>query len=173
MLVSNNKAWMDKARFYATHAKEDAPYYEHHEVGYNYRMSNILAAVGVAQLEVVEQRVQQCQNIFNWYQEELSEVSEITFMPELQASAGNRWLTTLCFNKTNPDKVIEYLKERNIESRRLWKPMHLQALFKDALCERNGVSETLFNTGICLPSGTQLTQDNVMMISQHIKDALQ
>ena len=172
MLVSDNKEWIAKARFYATQAKDDAPYYEHTELGYNYRMSNILAAVGVAQLEVVDDRIEKCQEVFSWYQEELVGIDEITFMPELNASRGNRWLTTLILDKTKPDALIEALSQKNIESRRLWKPMHLQELFKDALYEVNGVSEELFHKGLCLPSGTELTREDVHFICEIIKEAL-
>ena len=172
MLVSDNKEWMDKARFYATQAKDDAPYYEHTELGYNYRMSNILAAVGVAQLEVVDDRIKKCKEVFSWYQEELSGIKEVTFMPELEASSGNRWLTTLVLEKTRPDILIDTLSSKNIESRRLWKPMHLQTLFQDTLCEVNGVSEELFKKGLCLPSGTELSRQDVKFICNIIKEVL-
>lgn len=172
MLVSDNKTWIDKARFYATQAKDEAPYYEHTELGYNYRMSNILAAVGVGQLEVVNDRIEKCQKIFSWYQEELSGIKEVTFMPELNASKGNRWLTTLILDKTKPEVLIKALSEKNIESRRLWKPMHLQALFQGALSEVNGVSEELFDKGLCLPSGTELTHEDICQICEIIKEVL-
>ena len=172
MLVSDKQAWIDKARFYATQAKEDLPYYEHKELGYNYRMSNVLAAIGVAQMEVIEERAQKCQEVFSWYQEELAEIDEISFMPELTGSFGNRWLTTLTLEKSDPNIVITALAEQNIESRRLWKPMHLQELFKGALAEINGVSEALFQKGLCLPSGTDLSQRDVQFISQCIKKVL-
>lgn len=172
MLVSDNKAWIQKASFYATQAKEDAPYYEHKELGYNYRMSNVLAAIGVAQMEVLQERVDKCKKIFSWYQEELNEIEEISFMPELKESEGNRWLTTLSLSKTDPKKVIEYLQKNNIESRLLWKPMHLQELFKNASKVINGVSEELFSQGLCLPSGTQLSRKDVRLICDYIKEVL-
>lgn len=172
MLVSDNKEWIEKARFYATQAKEDMPHYEHKELGYNYRMSNVLAAIGVAQMEVIEERVQKCQEIFSWYKEELAEIDEITFMPELKGSCGNRWLTTLILEHTDPKLLIAALETKNIESRLLWKPMHLQELFKEALVEVNGVSEELFEKGICLPSGTEMNRDDVKFISQCIKEVL-
>lgn len=172
MLVSQNREWIEKARFYATHAKEDKPYYEHTEYGYNYRMSNVLAAIGVAQMEVVEERVEKCREIFAWYKEELSDIEEISFMPELTDTVGNRWLTTLILEKTPPALVIETLQRHNIESRMLWKPMHLQPLFKDALCESSGVSEALFNKGVCLPSGTDLQREDVELICRCMKEVL-
>jgi len=172
MLVSKNKQWIDKARFYATQAKEDTPYYEHREVGYNYRMSNVLAAIGVAQMEVLEERVEKCRQIFDWYQTLLDDISELHFMPELENAKGNRWLTTIVLDKTAPEEVIEHLQGFQIESRRLWKPMHLQELFKDSSAEVNGVSEELFEKGLCLPSGTDLTYKEVEFICEKIKEVL-
>lgn len=172
VLVSDNKEWIDKASFYATQAKEDMPYYEHVEYGYNYRMSNILAAIGVAQMEVLQQRVDKCRQIFQWYVDELGQIDEIEFMQELPDTKGNRWLTTLTLSKTKPTEVIKQLQQHNIESRLLWKPMHLQPLFKDALHVSRGVSENLFNRGLCLPSGTQMSYEDVAYISSLIKDVL-
>jgi len=172
MLVSNNKAWVDKASFYATQAKEDAPYYEHKELGYNYKMSNVLAAIGVAQMEVLQERVDKCRKIFAWYKEELSDVTEINFMDEVEDSCGNRWLTTLILSKTLPSKVIKHLQDKNIESRLLWKPLHLQELFAGVKSEVAGTSETLFKKGLCLPSGTQLSHDEVKQICSFIKEVL-
>ena len=172
ILVSDNKGWVDKARFYATQAKEDAPCYEHNEVGYNYRMSNVLAAIGVAQMEVLEERVEKCREIFSWYKRELEDVEEISFMPETEMSQGNRWLTTIILSQTAPETIIKYLQEKKIESRLLWKPMHLQKLFIDTAREVDGTSEKLFQTGLCLPSGTQLTQDEVKLICTYIKETL-
>lgn len=172
MLVSSNEEWIAKAFFYATQAKEDALHYEHIEYGYNYRMSNILAAIGVAQMEVLDERVAKAREIFKTYQELLSSSDEISFMPELENSRGNRWLTTLTLKKSNPIKVINLLKEHNIESRLLWKPMHLQPLFKNALHVENGVSEELFNGGLCLPSGTSMTLEDVERVSSLVKVAL-
>ncbi|MBN2895269.1 MAG: aminotransferase class V-fold PLP-dependent enzyme [Campylobacterales bacterium] len=172
MLVSANKALIDKARFYSTQAKENAPHYEHIEFGYNYRMSNILAAIGVAQMEVIEERVEKCRMIFEWYQEELGDTEEITFMPELPQSRHNRWLTTLTFERTDPLHVMRYLETHNIESRPLWKPMHAQPLFKDALHVSRGVSDDLFAQGLCLPSGTQMERDDVARVCAHLKEAL-
>ena len=172
MLVSDNKEWIEKARFYATQAKEDAPFYEHKELGYNYRMSNVLAAIGVAQMEVLQERVDKCRQIFSWYEEELKDIAEIHLMPELDSAVGNRWLTTCFLDKTDPRKVIDTLAASNIESRRLWKPMHLQELFQDSLAEENGVSEELFDKGLCLPSGTELKFEDVQFICRCIKEVL-
>jgi UDP-N-acetylbacillosamine transaminase len=170
MLVSDNEVWIKKAEFLATQAREEAPYYEHQEYGYNYRMSNVLAAIGVAQMEVLSNRVAKKREIFNWYQEMLKEVDEIQWMPEIEKSRGNRWLTTLTFKKSNPFTVIEALEKENIESRPLWKPMHLQPLFKKSKAFVHAQSEMLFHQGICLPSGTALKDSDVEYIAKVIKE---
>jgi UDP-N-acetylbacillosamine transaminase len=172
MLISQNEEWIKKAFFYATQAKEATPYYEHIEFGYNYRMSNVLAAIGVAQMEVVDERVEQARQIFSWYKELLENIDEITFMPELPNSKGNRWLTTLTLQKSNPLDVMNHLSAHSIESRHLWKPMHLQPLFKDNLHVINGVSEDLFKRGLCLPSGTDMSFLDVQRVSLLVREAL-
>ena len=169
MLVSRNGKWIKKALFYATQAKEPYLHYEHNEYGYNYRMSNVLAAIGVAQMEVIQQRVEKKREIFQWYREFLSEISEITFMPELENSFGNRWLTTITFDKTDPSVIIKVLEDINVESRPLWNPMHLQPLFKDAIYYGNGLSEKLFQKGLCLASSTTMSRDDVIYICETIK----
>jgi UDP-N-acetylbacillosamine transaminase len=170
MLVSHNEQWIKKAKFFATQAREPQLHYEHTEYGYNYRMSNVLAAIGVAQMEVIEQRVAKKREIFEWYKQEL--LSFVEFMPELNTSRGNRWLTTITLNETSPKNIIEKLEKHNIESRPLWKPMHLQPLFKDALFITNGVSEKLFDKGLCLPSGTAMNKEDVKEVCEVIKTCL-
>ena len=160
ILVSENKEWTNKAKFLSTQAKEDYPWYEHETYGYNYRMSNVLAAIGVAQMEALDERIKKKREIFEWYKEFLDE----EFMPEIKDSKGNRWLTTLTFKDKNPLKVMDKLKNNQIESRPLWKPMHMQPLFKDNKAYLNGMSEELFKKGLCLPSGTQLTKEDIKMI---------
>ncbi|MEA3370087.1 MAG: aminotransferase class I/II-fold pyridoxal phosphate-dependent enzyme [Campylobacterota bacterium] len=169
MLVSDNREWIEKAKFYATQAKEDYIHYEHEEYGYNYRMSNVLAAIGVAQMEVIEERVLKKRKIFEWYREFLSDEEEIHFMPELENSRGNRWLTALTFEKKNRQKVMKALEEVNVESRPLWKPMHLQPLFKGAQKYVDGTSENLYEKGLCLASSTTMTKADVEMICKVIK----
>ncbi|BAF71065.1 UDP-N-acetylbacillosamine transaminase [Sulfurovum sp. NBC37-1] len=161
MLVSDNAALIAKAKFLATQAKEDKPFYEHKEYGYNYRMSNVLAAIGVAQMEVLDERVRRRREIFDLYSQRLSAYDEIALMPEIHGSSGNRWLTTLTLEHTDPSRVIEALENENIESRPLWKPMHLQPLFKEALRVENGISQKLFETGVCLPSGSNMSDEDV------------
>jgi len=172
MLVSENQEWIEKAKFLSTQAKENHLHYEHKEFGYNYRMSNVLAAIGVAQMEVLTARVNRRREIFEIYQKNLCQIDEIQFMPEIQDSRGTRWLTTLSFAHTNPSKIIEALEEENIESRPLWKPMHLQPLFKQALSIENGMSESLFKKGICLPSGSSMSNSDVDKVCELIKKVL-
>ncbi len=165
MLVSDNEEWIEYARKLSTQAKEPYLWYEHKELGYNYRLSNVLAAIGVAQMEVLKDRIKKKREIFSWYKELLSE----DFMPEIKNSRGNRWLTTLNFKGKDPFDAIESLKKEEIESRPLWKPMHLQPLFEGIKGYIDGTSEKLFDKGICLPSGTQLKKDDVEMICKVIK----
>lgn len=169
MLVSENKEWIAKAKFYATQAKENELYYQHEEIGFNYRLSNVLAAIGVAQMEVIEDRVNKKRKIFEWYKEFLKDIEEITFMPELENSRGNRWLTVITFEKTPYMKIVKALENINVESRPLWKPMHMQPVFKDAKAIVDGTSEELFNKGLCLASSTIMTEDNVKMICDVIR----
>jgi len=163
-LVSNNLEYIKKALFLATQAKEDTPHYEHEELGYNYRMSNVLAAIGVAQMEVLSERISQRRQIFELYKKELGDVEEISFMPEIENSNGNRWLTTLTFERSSPEIIMKSLADEQIESRPLWKPMHAQPLFKDVKSCINGVSDTLFKKGICLPSGSSMSEDDVKRV---------
>jgi len=172
MLISENDYWIDKAGYLSSQAREKELYYQHHEIGYNYRMSNVLAAIGVAQMEVLDERINQRREIFSWYKECLSDIDEITFMPELDGSVGNRWLSTLHFKKTDPFKVIDILHKNEIESRPLWKPMHMQPVFKDELSFTDDVSEKLFSSGICLPSGTAMSKDDVQRVSELIIKSL-
>ncbi len=173
ILVSENEKWIKKAEFLATQARENELFYQHKEIGYNYRMSNVLAAIGVAQMEVLRDRVNKKREIFSWYKENLKQIDEISFMPEIEKSFGNRWLTTLTFSKTDPYKIIQILEKHNIESRPLWKPMHLQPAFKDSLFFVDNKSEKLFSSGICLPSGTALSKNDVQRVCSLISKNLQ
>uniref|UniRef100_UPI00262DF20A sodium-translocating pyrophosphatase n=1 Tax=uncultured Campylobacter sp. TaxID=218934 RepID=UPI00262DF20A len=165
MLVGDSE-FVEKARFYSTQAREPLLHYEHKDYGYNYRLSNVLGAIGVAQMEVLEKRVEQKRRVFDIYEKELGDILE--FMPELANSRGNRWLTTGVFAKKDAHlKVIKALADANIESRPLWKPMHMQPVFKGALSFVDGYSEDLFSRGICLPSGSDMreqTQERVIKI---------
>ncbi len=171
MLVSSCGESIAKARFYATQAKEAAVHYEHREIGYNYRMSNVLAAIGCAQIEVLEARVARAREIFDTYRDLLGGLPGVAFMPELPRSRGNRWLTTLTFEAVAPEIIRLALEAEDIESRPLWKPMHLQPLFAESPRCVEGVSDALFACGLCLPSGTQMDDAALCRVCDVIRKA--
>ena len=180
MLLSNNETEINRARFLATQARDPAPFYQHSEIGFNYRMSNILAGLGRSQLKVLEERVTQRREVFKKYTEGLSDLPGVQFMPELEDTFSNRWLTALTI-ETIPQriKMVELLKkfeQNNIEVRSIWKPMHLQPLFKKyAYYKHNQVediSEKLFQTGICLPSGSSLTEAEQQRVIECLRASL-
>ncbi|MEK3885900.1 aminotransferase class I/II-fold pyridoxal phosphate-dependent enzyme [Bacillus sp. FSL K6-3431] len=180
MLVSNDVVALQKARFLATQSKDPAPHYQHSKVGFNYRMSNILAGMGRAQLEVLEKRIISRRFIFSQYYRELSHIPGIHFMPELKNTLSNRWLTALTNDESktgiSTGVLLRALVEANIEARPVWKPLHLQPLFKGMKYfphqEHHNVSEQLFMTGICLPSGSNMTEENLMRVIDCLKDEL-
>lgn len=165
MLLSDDVDLLAKARFWATQARDPAPHYQHSEIGYNYRMSNLLAAVGRAQLEVIEDRVAARRNIFETYRNALGDIPGISFMPEADFGRANRWLTVMLVDPQTgvaPADIMKALQEENIESRPVWKPMHLQPVFAEypyfAYEDGGSVSDDLFARGVCLPSGSSLTE---------------
>ena len=169
MLVGE-KELVEKARFYSTQAREPFLHYEHKDYGYNYRLSNVLGAIGTAQMEVLEQRVIKKREIFEKYKKELA---ELEFMPETLNSRGNRWLTTALFKEKGAHlRVIEALAKENIESRPLWKPMHMQPVFEGALAFTDGTSEEMFARGICLPSGTAMQDEELARVVKIVKENL-
>lgn len=153
----------------STQAKEDKIWYEHKELGYNYRLSNLLAAIGLGQMEILDQKVAKKRKIFEEYKNNFEGVDEVEFMPEIKNSFGTRWLSTLTFKKIDPLTLLKSLAKENIESRLLWKPMHTQELFKDAKFYGQGVGTELFKRGLCLPSGTNLQEEEIKKISSIIK----
>ncbi|WP_446663263.1 DegT/DnrJ/EryC1/StrS family aminotransferase [Geobacillus sp. CCR] len=167
MLVSDDVEALQKARFLATQARDPAPHYQHSQVGYNYRMSNIVAGIGRAQLEVLDERVKARRAIFDRYVQALGDIEGVHFMPELEGSMSNRWLTTLTIDRqmlgVTPMDIINALAEENIEARPVWKPLHLQPVFGGVTYyphqEGRSVSDELFANGICLPSGSSMTID--------------
>ncbi|MDD2762795.1 MAG: DegT/DnrJ/EryC1/StrS family aminotransferase [Opitutaceae bacterium] len=165
MLGSDNKALIDKARFWATQARDPAPHYEHSEVGFNYRMSNVLAAIGRGQLRVLGDRVNARRRNCAYYQKAFKDLPGVAFMPEADYGRSTRWLTCLTIDptiaETNREKVRLALERENIEARPVWKPMHLQPIFKDCLCFGGGVSSRLFENGLCLPSGSNLSSKDL------------
>ena len=175
MLLSNNQKYIKKARKLASQAKEDYLHYEHVELGYNYRMSNIIAAIGRAQLKVLDKYVQLRRGIFNYYKENLMENKNIDFMPEPDDSFSTRWLTVLQINKNSKfsvNSLINHLINKNIESRPVWKPMHLQPLYKNnkfVKIQDKSISKKLFNNGICLPSGSNLSSKDQIQVVEEIK----
>ena len=159
-LVSNNSAWIQKAKFLATQARDSAPHYQHSEIGYNYRLSNICAGIGRGQLRVLDERVRQRRANFEFYKNELAGISGIEFPGEPVDCFSNRWLTTILINPSQFGKDREQIRlimeKEKIETRPLWKPMHLQPVFNAVPVYENGNSETLFSMGLCLPSGSNL-----------------
>jgi len=177
-LVSKNKEWVQKAKFLATQARDPAPHYEHSETGYNYRLSNICAGIGLGQLSVLEERVQQRRSVFEFYKARLGRLPGVSFQPEQSGSVSNRWLTTMLIDPTRNkngigrEDVRLALEKQNIESRPLWKPMHEQPVFSSAPAYTHGVSSALFEAGICLPSGSSLTPKQLSMICEIISDLI-
>jgi len=172
-LVSNNEAYTKKATFLATQARDNAPHYQHSYIGYNYRMSNIVAGIGRGQLEVLDDRVKARRSNYAFYKKELANIKEITFTDEPDGFYSNRWLTTILTDSFEThEKIRLALENQNIESRPLWKPMHLQPIFKAYPAYTNGVSEDLFNRGLCLPSGSNLSQKDLNRVVKAIKACL-
>ncbi len=200
MLASDNKEFIDRARFLSQQAREPFAHYEHEEIGYNYRMSNILAAIGRGQLEVLNDRVTRKREIFEYYYSALKDVPGIEFMPEAEYGRSNRWLTVILITPrefgTDREAVRLALEKENIESRPVWKPMHMQPVFESAEkrvlsaelqkteskkqkkrqnkkrypCRVVGgeVSEDLFARGLCLPSGTAMSNGDMDRVIETI-----
>lgn len=172
-LITHTEALKNKAVFLSTQARDNAPHYEHSAIGYNYRMSNVLAGIGRGQMEVLDDRVAARRQNFDFYKKHLSTYHSISFLEEPEGCFSNRWITCI---KTDSFKLREQirleLQKDDIESRPLWKPMHMQPIFKDCLHFTDGTSETLFNKGLCLPSGSNLTQEDLYRIINSITKTL-
>lgn len=194
MLASDDEALIEEARFLSQQARDPAPHYEHSTIGYNYRMSNILAAIGRGQLRILDERVKRKREIFEYYQQALGDLPGIEFMPEASWSRSNRWLTVILINPeefgADREAVRLMLEEENIEARPVWKPMHMQPVFNPQIASRKGasvrspgptgqakaqkkyktrviggsVAEDLFNRGLCLPSGTAMTKSDLSRV---------
>lgn len=169
MLVSNDEVAVEKTRFWATQSRDQARHYQHSELGFNYRMSNVVAGIGRGQLKVLEQRVQRKKEIFEFYKTSLAEIEEITFMPVNDWDQPNYWLScaTIEGDITSID-IMNSLEKANIESRPVWKPMHLQPYFEKYDYIGADVSKTLFEKGICLPSDTKMTNEDLNRVVQTI-----
>jgi len=175
-LISEQEDYITKARFLATQARDDAPHYEHSQIGYNYRMSNVCAAIGRGQMEVLQDRVDKRRSNFEFYKKELSDVKGISLLEEPNGYYSNRWLTTISIdpalsNGVNRESVYTLLHSENIECRPVWKPMHLQPVFANSPHYGNGTSEHIFAHGMCLPSGSNLTDDDLNRIISALKVA--
>jgi len=175
-LISNNHDFIHKARFLATQARDNAPHYQHSQIGYNYRMSNVVAGIGRGQLEVLDLRIQQRRSNNRFYRELLSKLNGITFHTELTDTFSNYWLTSIIIDPKITGVTREDLRKGlefdNIESRPLWKPMHLQPVFSGAPAYTNGFSEYAFENGLCLPSGSNLTDEERTRIANQLKKIL-
>ncbi len=173
-LLGNDAALIEKARFLATQARDPAPHYQHSQVGYNYRMSNVVAGIGRGQIEVLPERVRRRREIFAFYQRAFSDIPAISFSPELSDTTGNRWLTCITVDEGQSGGVTREtirlaLAEDNIEARPLWKPMHLQPVFAQYPYYGSGVAEDLFNRGLCLPSGSSLLAEDLDRIVRIVR----
>lgn len=175
MLVSDDGEAIAHARKLSTQARDDAPHYQHSEIGYNYRLSNILAGVGRGQLQVLEDRVQALRRNFTYYEETLSHLSGISFMPEATWGQHTRWLTTLTIDAdafgADTTAVQQVFAANNIEARPLWKPMHMQPIFEQYESIGGDVSANLFKDGICLPSGSDLTMEELERVTAVFKSS--
>lgn len=171
MFVSNDEELVKKVKFWSTQSKEPARYYQHSEIGYNYRMSNVLAGIGRGQMMVLEDRIAKKREIFDTYQKAFSNISDIEMVSECEDERSNRWLSTLIIKENSsikPLDVIEVLEKENIEARMVWKPMHMQPIFEkyDFIKVKNGISvgEDLFARGVCLPSDTKMTNEDIQRV---------
>jgi len=178
-LVSKHKDYIDQARFLATQARDEAPHYQHSQIGYNYRMSNIVAGIGRGQMEVLDQRVSQRRANNQRYREFFKDISGITFQTEPNTNYfSNYWLTAILIDPAltggiSREDVRLALEAENIESRPLWKPMHLQPVYQGAKFYGTGVCEKLFEQGLCLPSGSNLTEEEFDRIFQALSEVFE
>jgi pyridoxal phosphate-dependent aminotransferase EpsN len=176
-LVTHSQEWAQKARFWATQAKDPAPYYQHSDIGYNYRLSNLLAGIGRGQMELLEDRVKKRREIYLWYKLNLQAVPGLALsQTEPTGSRSNRWLSTVLLDPaqttTTPEQLRLHLETHNIESRPLWKPLHLQPLFAAAPMYGGSICEELFTKGLCLPSGSALSEADLHRIADAVRAAV-
>ncbi|WP_431293712.1 DegT/DnrJ/EryC1/StrS family aminotransferase [Pedobacter sp. P26] len=175
-LLGNNENAIKKARFLATQARDDAPHYEHSQIGYNYRMSNIAAGIGRGQMEVLDDRVGQRRANFKYYVDNLKDIPAISFLEEPSDFYSNRWLTCILIDPSqgvSPEKIRGALISENIECRPLWKPMHMQPVFSKYSFYGNGTAQGLFEHGLCLPSGSNLSKVDLDRVITSIRETFQ
>ncbi len=174
VIITAEEELAKQAAFLANQAKDEAPYYLHSQMGYNYTLSNINAGIGRGQMEMLEKRVKQRREIYTYYYNKLSDIEELYFLPEPKTSFSNRWLTTILLPKPfDPEQVRQELENENIEARRLWKPMHQQPLFAQNKFYGNGTSDKLFERGLCLPSSSLLTEEDLDKVVKTLRQALE
>ena len=170
MLVSNDEKKIAKARFWATQARDTARYYQHSELGFNYRMSNVIAGIGRGQLKVLDKRVQKKREIFEFYKRELEALDGVEMMPVNDWNEPNCWLSCLTLSgRIRPVDIMVALGKENIESRPIWKPMHLQPFFEKYDFVGEGIAEKIFENGVCLPSDTKMSDEMLHLVVKHIK----
>jgi len=174
MLLSNDEEAINKARFWATQSREPTPWYQHEEIGYNYRMSNIVAGIGRGQLLHLDEHRALKKSIYMYYKKEFADLS-LTMNPYLPCSEPNFWLSCILLNKNckvKPMEIINRLGEQNIESRPIWKPMHLQPVFKgyDFISVEGDVGRDIFVRGLCLPSDIKMTNQDLATICEIVKN---
>ena len=170
MLVSDDEERISKVRFWSTQARDKARHYEHSEIGYNYRMSNVVAGIGRGQLKVLNQRLAKKKYIFEFYKENLSPLEGLEMMPVNKWSKPNFWLSCITSSgKVKPLKILEALEKENIESRPIWKPMQMQPFYKECDFFGSGVSQKIFENGLCLPSDTKMTDDDLNRVCEIIR----
>ena len=175
MIVSNNKEKIEKIKFWSTQAREKERHYEHRELGFNYRMSNIVAGIGRGQLKVLNERIKKKKEIFETYKEGFKDISDIKMMPIKDYGNPNYWLSCITLSresKVKPIDIILALERENIEARPIWKPMHMQPLYnkyKFFTKGKKSIAEDVFNRGVCLPSDTKNTDEDMVRIIEIIK----
>lgn len=170
MLVSNNEERIAKVRFWATQARDQARHYQHSELGYNYRMSNVVAGIGRGQLRVLDRRIAKKRYIFDYYRKELGHLEGIEFMPINDWNEPNCWLTCITLSgPVRPVDIMVALENEDIESRPIWKPMHMQPIFQNYDYIGDGISESIFENGVCLPSDTKMTEEDLDRVCSIIK----
>lgn len=178
-LISDQAEFVQKARFLATQARDAAPHYQHSHIGYNYRMSNICAGIGRGQMEVLDQRVAQRRKNYAFYVEQLGAIPGFEFLPETPGAFSNRWLSCVLIdpqktpNGISRETIRLHLEKDNIETRPLWKPMHLQPVFESCAYYGSETAATLFENGLCLPSGSNLTEKDLNRVLSKINDLIQ
>ena len=176
MLVSKYKEATEKAKFWATQSRDKARHYEHSELGYNYRMSNVLAGIGRGQLSILEERIALKKNIYETYKEGFKGIKEIEMAPIMDYGKPNYWLSVMTLSddsKVTHLDIILALEERNIEARPIWKPIHMQPYYEKydffTMCEEGSVAEEIFNSGLCLPSDTKMTEEDMEKVISIIR----